>query len=651
MTPRNLSPGDVLGRYHLDREIGRGGMGVVYLAHDTQLDRPVALKVVNPEIGEDEQFRTRFTREMRIAAQLEHPNIVPVHEAGDIDGLLFIAMRYVEGEDLRSLLRRDGALGVDRAAQVAVQLGAALDVAHARGLVHRDVKPANVLIGGSLDEPHVYLSDFGLAREAASDSGLTNTGNWMGTVDYVAPEQLDGGRISARSDIYAMGCVLFETITGDVPFTGTIARKLYAHTHEPMPSVGASGGSNGRQVDAVLSRASAKEPDERYASAGDLGRALVGAIHGEGISEERSVATGVALSGIPTRPLPSPEPPTDTVMDALAGRPRVPSDAPAASQPEAARRNRTRLTLAATLMAALVLGAVVLATVLMGGSSNDNTKQSARDAATTTTTTPSGTGGAVVIRILAPSERSVVSGDFVRLRGTVTPKDATVQVQGQLAAVGNGVFVADATLHSGTNNIDVIASAPGSAPGTKAVVVRRQASKKPSQPANGAPAVSAVTNHCGTHETHSDRGSSFSVTEVTGLNTSCSDAAALIDAGPSGRRTLGWQCPVTGNRFYTSCARGAQRVSWSIPGGQSQVTGGQTHSSGCRPFRAVDARGVPFTATPAVLHNVDCSTVHTVINSGPQGRKNADWRCPLTGDPTYTSCTRGSEAVAWRIRY
>jgi serine/threonine-protein kinase len=475
MTRRNPLVGDAFGRYRLDREIGRGGMGVVFLAQDMQLDRPVALKVISPDVGEDEQFRMRFAREMRIAAQVEHPNIVPVHEAGEIDGLLFIAMRYVTGEDLRSLLSRYRTLELPRAATLALQLGAALDAAHARGLVHRDVKPANILIGGTPDEPHVYLSDFGLAREAASDSGLTNTGQWMGTIDYVAPEQLDGGVVSARTDIYSMGCVLFEMVTGEVPFTGTIARKLYAHTHETLPSVGAAGGRFVGPLDDVLSRASAKNPEERYASAGDLGRAFAAATHGEGLLQERSVATGVALSGMATRKRPANERRTTAVMDASVTHER--SDPPAPPQPAATGQPRSRLPLVAALVAALVIGAAVLAIVLH--SNNKTTSAATRS-------------GPVKVHITAPAPGSVIDANHVLLRGTVDPPNATVDVDGKQAAVGNGFFRADAVLQAGPNTIDVIAGVTGGAAPTSAtVVVTRKAhpgtASAPTPPAGAGP--------------------------------------------------------------------------------------------------------------------------------------------------------------------
>ena len=263
-----------IGRYRLDGELGRGGMGVVYAAYDVQHGRAVALKVISPEIVQDEEFAARFQREARIAVSLEHPHVVPVYETGEEDGALFIAMRRVDGPDLGKVVRDAGALSLERVVRLTRQIGLALDAAHAEGLVHRDVKPGNVLLAGTDDEEHAYLTDFGLAREAASDSGLTNTGQWMGTADYVAPEQIEGGTVSARTDVYSLGCVVFELLTGDIPFTGLLVRKLFAHSQDPVPSIGHVAGPNSGRIDEVLARATEKVPADRFLSAGDLGRAL-----------------------------------------------------------------------------------------------------------------------------------------------------------------------------------------------------------------------------------------------------------------------------------------------------------------------------------------------------------------------------------------
>jgi len=247
--------------YRVERLLGRGGMGAVYLADDVQLARKVALKLLVPELSEDASFRERFLRESRIAAGLEHPNVVPIYQAGDADGTLFIAMRYVEGTDLRRLLAERPLAAADVAA-IAEQVAAALDAAHEAGLVHRDVKPANVLIDR---REHVYLSDFGLTKQTASQSGLTATGTLVGTLDYVAPEQIQGHPVDGRADVYSLACLIHECLTGKPPFRrDTDVATLWAHVQESPPATGDTA------VDAVLAKGLAKDPDQRYSTAGQL---------------------------------------------------------------------------------------------------------------------------------------------------------------------------------------------------------------------------------------------------------------------------------------------------------------------------------------------------------------------------------------------
>ena len=207
--------GSELFGYRVEALLGRGGMSVVYRAHDLALDRKVALKLLASELAGDDRFRARFLRESRVAASLDHPNVVPIYEAGEAEGLLCIAMRYVEGTDLKRLLREEGALEPDRALDYCAQVAAALDAAHEHGLVHRDVKPSNVLITRS---GHCYLADFGLTYSAADRSDLTQTGHLVGTVDYAAPEQIEGKAVDGRADVYSLGCLLYECLAGSVPF-------------------------------------------------------------------------------------------------------------------------------------------------------------------------------------------------------------------------------------------------------------------------------------------------------------------------------------------------------------------------------------------------------------------------------------------------
>ena len=202
-----LSAGATLAGYRIEAEIGRGGMGIVYRATQVTLDRTVALKLIAPEISRDERFRERFQHEARIAASIDHPNVLPIYEAGEADGVLFLSMRYVEGGDLGALLAQ-GPLAPERAVALVAQVAEALGAAHARGLIHRDVKPSNVLLEKREGREQPYLADFGLAKISASQSGLTKSGVFVGTLDYVSPEQIRGERLDARSDVYALGCLL-----------------------------------------------------------------------------------------------------------------------------------------------------------------------------------------------------------------------------------------------------------------------------------------------------------------------------------------------------------------------------------------------------------------------------------------------------------
>src|SRR4051794_6277764 len=266
-------------------------MGIVYRATQLSLGRPVALKLIAPERAGDAGFRERFERESRLAAAIDHPNVIPVYGAGEEAGHLYLVMRYVAGTDLQALLARERRLEPARASAILGQVAAALDAAHAGGLVHRDVKPANMLLGGE----HAYLADFGLTRVALSDERMTTTGHWLGTVDYMAPEQFEGGAVDARADVYALGCVLHTALTGETPFPrGTVPATMLAHISDPPPRPSATPGVPDG-FDRVIARALAKRPADRYLSAGDLARAARAAAEGRPVTEsERMVARGAA---------------------------------------------------------------------------------------------------------------------------------------------------------------------------------------------------------------------------------------------------------------------------------------------------------------------------------------------------------------------
>jgi streptogramin lyase len=279
--PADLSIGAVLAGHRLEAIVGQGGMGVVYRALHLKLDRTVALKVILPQFAAQPGFRERFEAESRHAAGIDHTNVIPIYHAGEEDGVLFVTMRYVEGSDVRELLRARGALETALAAHIVSGTGAALDAAHARGLVHRDVKPANILVAGAGHEPHVYLTDFGLTKRARSLSGLTGGGHWVGTVDYIAPEQIEAKALDGRADVYALGCVLFEVLTGRVPYAAEGEQeKLLAHLGLPPPRPTEHRPDLPADVDEVVARAMAKAPSDRYATAGELARAAIAAVAG-----------------------------------------------------------------------------------------------------------------------------------------------------------------------------------------------------------------------------------------------------------------------------------------------------------------------------------------------------------------------------------
>ena len=270
-----IRAGSLLAGYRLEAHVGKGGMAVVFRARDERLDRLVALKILAPELTEDQAFRRRFIAESRAAAAVDDPHILPVYEAGEADGVLFIAMRFVRGGDLRRVLEREGALPPVRAAAFISPVASALDAAHAAGLVHRDVKPANILVDARPNRPdHVYLSDFGVSKRATA-SVRTGTGLYLGTPDYSAPEQIRGREVDGRADQYALGCVAYQLLTGQVPFERDQGiAVLLAHLSEPPPSLGARLPGLSGAADQVLARALAKVPEKRYGSCEDFADAL-----------------------------------------------------------------------------------------------------------------------------------------------------------------------------------------------------------------------------------------------------------------------------------------------------------------------------------------------------------------------------------------
>ena len=294
--------GDEFAGYRVRAVLGRGGMSVVYQAENLRLSSVIALKVLAPELAADDVFRARFLEESRIAASLNHPNVIPIYDMGSQDELLYIAMRYVSGTDLRQMIKKRGRILPATALFLIGQAARALDAAHRKGLVHRDVKPGNLLIerGGDEGDPdHVYLADFGISKHAMSRSGLTSTGQFLGTIDYVAPEQIRGTSVLGLADQYSLGCVLYECLTGRVPFEKDLdAAIIWAHVEETPAMPTALRPDLPPEVDEVFGRVLAKRPDERYGSCREFIDAARMALGIGGGSTQSSLAYGVTATGL-----------------------------------------------------------------------------------------------------------------------------------------------------------------------------------------------------------------------------------------------------------------------------------------------------------------------------------------------------------------
>jgi serine/threonine protein kinase len=261
-----LSPGSTFGGYEVESVVGLGGIGILYRARQVRLDRPVALKLVEPTIARDPVIRERLRREARTVASLDHPNVVPLYEAGEEDGTVFIVTRWVDGTELGTLIHDSGPLEPGRAARIAAQIADALEIAGEKGLVHRDIKPSNVIV---TSEDHVYLTDFGLAKRAATDPGLTGADQMLGTVDYVAPEQIEGSEPDARSDMYSLGCVLYEMLSGEAPFAaqkGGMA-KMWAQVNAQPQPISDRRADVPAPLEDLMQRAMSKKPDDRPTAA------------------------------------------------------------------------------------------------------------------------------------------------------------------------------------------------------------------------------------------------------------------------------------------------------------------------------------------------------------------------------------------------
>jgi serine/threonine-protein kinase len=408
-----LAPGAEIAGCRIEAVAGRGGMGVVYRATQLDLGRPVAIKVIAADRARDPGLRTRFSLEARLAAAIDHPNLVPVHAAGEDHGRLYLVMRYVDGTDLHRCLKHEGPLAPGRAARVVSQVAAGLDAAHAAGLVHRDVKPANVL----LSSEHVYLGDFGLSRLQSASERITESGAWIGTVDYMSPEHLRGEPCDARSDVYALGCVLFAALTGGPPFRrDTVPQTMSAHLHQPPPRP-SERAAVPAAFDRVVERALAKRPEDRYPSAGDLGRAVMAAAVGEPVTEqERTVATGAAAPADLTTAMPT---------ELLAPRAektdwQPPEHAPALSRRRAWIPRRGALGLLAVVAISTSVAAAMI--VRDGGTAAAGTQLSSgdvRDAADAFAKAIASEDAGALSRVLARDVKRVFPADSQRGRAAV----------------------------------------------------------------------------------------------------------------------------------------------------------------------------------------------------------------------------------------
>jgi serine/threonine-protein kinase len=412
--------GTEIAGYRISGVIGRGGMSVVYAAEHVGLGRTVALKLLSATLAADPSFRERFTRESRLAATLDHPNITQVYDAGEADGFLYIAMRHVDGVDLGTLIERSGPLPLGQTVFYMDQIAGALDQAHAQGLIHRDVKPANILIARNSDR--AFLTDFGVVKQASSQ-GLTKTGFFLGTFEYAAPEQIEGRSVDGRTDVYALGCVLYQCLSGEPPFkAATEGTVIHAHLVEPPPKLSAKRPDLPVGINEVIATAMAKGMDDRYRSGGEFAKALRSAALGTTTEERRVVPPTVQAPVTPTDAATVTPAGAATVAPAAAattmaphagggggeggGEPPAsgpPSDPGSPSkQPRTVTLSTGRMLAIAAAVVALIAAAVILAVVLAG---NDNTSNAqAGTGATTQGTTTAAPAAAVGLAGVVPNE-------------------------------------------------------------------------------------------------------------------------------------------------------------------------------------------------------------------------------------------------------
>jgi len=423
--------GTVVAGLRIDAVAGCSGTGVVYRATHLALDRTVAVKVVAPELADDPEFRERFKRESALAASIDHPHMAPVYHAGEQDGRLFVTMRFIEGVDLRRVIQQTGALDPRRAAEIVSQVAGALEAAHARGLVHRAIRPANILIGGG-GRVRAYLTDFGLATPQTGGL-LTGASTLSGGADYLAPEQIEGRQVDGRADVYALGCVLFESLTGRVPFPrATPAATMWAHLGTAPPTLRELAAHLPHELDEVLARALAKRREQRFATAGELGRSVLTATIVP-VSATRvggTGAAGLASPAVSAVSVAHPELPPPRVSPDLAQRPTPPDPAgppdppspvttPAPAAPDPVRARPPTGSAVPRRNLVIVLAVVVVALVLLSASVVVRLSAGApvRPPAPTAPAAPAGEVLGPPIPVGAGSGRAVAAGGFLWTAG------------------------------------------------------------------------------------------------------------------------------------------------------------------------------------------------------------------------------------------